>query len=37
VDQGVEMLRPSRLYLNLSEPLQVGGKVQPVLEGVITV
>jgi trans-2,3-dihydro-3-hydroxyanthranilate isomerase len=37
VDQGVEMLRPSRLYLNLSEPLQVGGKVQPVLDGVITV
>lgn len=37
VDQGVEMLRPSRLYLDLSEPLRVGGKVQPVLEGIITV
>ncbi|MCR9260974.1 MAG: PhzF family phenazine biosynthesis protein [Pseudomonadaceae bacterium] len=37
VDQGVEILRPSRLYLNLSEPLQVGGKVQPVLDGVITI
>ncbi len=37
VDQGVEMLRPSRLYLDLSEPLQVGGRVQPVLEGIITI
>ena len=37
VDQGVEMSRPSRLYLNLSEPLRVGGRVQPLLEGVITV
>lgn len=37
VDQGVEMSRPSRLYLDLSEPLRVGGKVQPVLEGIISV
>ncbi|XOV84615.1 MAG: PhzF family phenazine biosynthesis protein [bacterium] len=37
VDQGVEMLRPSRLYLALGEPLRVGGKVQPVMEGVMRI
>ena len=30
VDQGVEINRPSRLYLRVTDPLQVGGKVQPV-------
>jgi len=38
VDQGVEMLRPSRLYLRIDPPgtdapVRVGGKVQPVLTG----
>jgi len=35
VDQGVEMKRPSRLYLRVGDQLQVGGKVQPVVEGEI--
>ena len=33
VDQGVEIKRPSRLYLRTGDPLQVGGKVQPVVRG----
>ena len=33
VDQGVEINRPSRLYLKVAEPLQVGGRVQPVIRG----
>ncbi len=33
VDQGVEMGRPSVIYLNLAEPLKVGGKVQHVFSG----
>lgn len=33
VDQGVEMKRPSRLYLDLGDPIRVGGKVQLVVEG----
>ncbi|MEM9620043.1 MAG: PhzF family phenazine biosynthesis protein [Pseudomonadota bacterium] len=33
VDQGVEMQRPSRLYLRVGHPLQVGGRVQPVITG----
>ncbi len=33
VDQGVEMNRPSRLYLRMNRDIQVGGKVQPVFEG----
>ena len=33
VDQGVEIRRPSRLYLDLREPLRVGGRVQPVAVG----
>ena len=33
VDQGVEMKRPSRLYLKLAQTNQVGGKVQLVLRG----
>ena len=33
VDQGVEMLRPSRLYLEIGETNRVGGRVQPVATG----
>ncbi len=33
VDQGVEIKRPSRLYLNVEDTIEVGGKVQPVFEG----
>ncbi len=33
VDQGVEIRRPSRLYLELGDPLRVGGKVRAVVEG----
>lgn len=33
VDQGVEINRPSRLYLKVGSTLQVGGKVQPVVRG----
>ncbi len=36
VDQGVEINRPSRLYLRIGEDIQVGGKVQPVFEGRLT-
>ena len=33
VDQGVEINRPSRLYLRIGDELQVGGRVYCVLEG----
>jgi trans-2,3-dihydro-3-hydroxyanthranilate isomerase len=33
VDQGVEMGRPSRLYLEMDRQLRIGGKVQLVVEG----
>lgn len=33
VDQGVEINRPSRLYLSIADELEVGGRVQPVLQG----
>lgn len=33
VDQGVEIRRPSRLYLDLDDPLRVGGRVHAVAEG----
>jgi len=33
VDQGVEINRPSRLYLRIADSIQVGGKVQLVLKG----
>ncbi len=33
VDQGVEMKRPSRLYLDVGDEIRVGGKVQLVAEG----
>jgi len=33
VDQGVQMSRPSRLYLDIGERIRVGGKVQQVLHG----
>lgn len=36
VDQGVEMQRPSRLYLRVQEPLQVGGRVIETLSGRLT-
>ncbi len=35
VEQGFEIDRPSRLYLDLGEPIRVGGKVQPVMTGVL--
>lgn len=33
VDQGVEMGRPSVIYLNLGDPIRVGGKVQHIFSG----
>lgn len=33
VDQGVEMLRPSRLYLRIGETLQVGGRTKKIASG----
>jgi trans-2,3-dihydro-3-hydroxyanthranilate isomerase len=36
VDQGVEIGRPSRLYLEVDEVLRVGGKVESVIEGILT-
>ena len=33
VEQGFEIGRPSRLYLDIAQPIRVGGKVQPVLTG----
>ncbi len=36
VDQGVEMKRPSRLYLKIAESIEVGGRVQEVLRGELT-
>ena len=33
VDQGVQMGRPSHLYLEVGETLYVGGRVQPVVRG----
>ena len=37
VDQGVEINRPSRLYLRVEDTIAVGGKVQPVVTGQITI
>ena len=36
VDQGVEINRPSRLYLEVAEVIRVGGRVQPVMQGELT-
>ena len=36
VDQGVEIGRPSRLYLRLEDQLAVGGRVHSVIEGTLT-
>ena len=33
VEQGFEICRPSRLYLDVAETIRVGGKVRPVLSG----
>ena len=33
VDQGVEMDRPSRLYLQVGEEIRVGGRTQLVAKG----
>ena len=33
VEQGFEIGRPSRLYLDVAETIRVGGKVRPVLTG----
>ena len=37
VDQGVEINRPSRLYLRVEDTIAVGGRVQPVVRGEITI
>jgi len=36
LEQGFEINRPSRLYLQIGAQLRVGGKVQPVLRGSLT-
>ena len=36
VEQGFEIDRPSRLYLEVDDPIRVGGKVQPVLTGALS-
>ncbi len=33
VEQGFEIGRPSRLYLDIADPIRVGGRVRPVLTG----
>ena len=33
VEQGFEIARPSRLYLDIGDVIQVGGKVRPVMTG----
>ena len=33
MEQGFEIGRPSRLYLDVAETIRVGGKVRPVLTG----
>ena len=35
VEQGFEIGRPSRLYLDIADPIRVGGKVRPVLRGTL--
>ncbi len=35
VEQGVEMGRPSRVYLDIGEAIRVGGRVQPVMTGTL--
>ena len=35
VEQGFEIGRPSRLYLEIADPIRVGGKVRPVLTGTL--
>jgi len=35
VEQGFEIDRPARLYLEVADPIRVGGKVQPVLTGTL--
>ena len=35
VEQGVEMGRPSRIHLDIGESIRVGGRVFPVLTGVL--
>jgi predicted PhzF superfamily epimerase YddE/YHI9 len=37
VDQGVEISRPSRLYLDVRDVLRVGGKVRSVMRGELSV
>lgn len=37
VEQGVEINRPSRLYLRIEDTISVGGKVQPVVTGQISI
>ena len=37
VEQGFEIDRPSRLYLDVDDPIRVGGKVRPVLAGTLEI
>ena len=37
VEQGFEIDRPSRLYLDVDNPIRVGGKVRPVLTGTLEI
>lgn len=37
VEQGFEIGRPSRLYLEPGEPVRVGGRVRPVFDGTLTI
>ena len=37
VEQGFEIARPSRVYLNIGDIIRVGGKVRPVLTGTLRI
>ena len=37
VEQGFEIARPSRVYLNIGDSIRVGGKVRPVLTGTLRI
>lgn len=37
VEQGFEIARPSRIYLDIGDPVRVGGRVQLVLTGALSV
>ena len=37
VEQGFEIARPSRVYLNIGDSIRVGGKVRPVMTGTLRI